>query len=108
MKRSAAVRGLPLPVKSALAKLGEDLSAARRRRRIPTVVMAERAFITRKTLGRVERGDPAVSLGIYASVLFVLGMVDRLAGLVDPPTDRLGVLLEDEQLPKRVRSRGRR
>jgi len=71
-------------------------------------VMAQRAFITRKTLGRVERGDPAVSLGIYASVLFVLGMVDRIAGLVDPTTDRLGVLLEDEQLPRRIRARSRR
>ena len=71
-------------------------------------VMAERSFITRKTLGRVERGDPTVSMGIYASVLFVLGMVDRLAGLVDPTTDRLGVLLEDEQLPKRIRTRTRR
>lgn len=71
-------------------------------------VMAERAFITRKTLGRVERGDPAVSLGIYASVLYVLGMVDRIAGLVDPTTDRLGVMLEDEQLPRRIRTRSRR
>ncbi len=71
-------------------------------------VMAERAFITRKTLGRVERGDPGVSLGIYASVLFVLGMTDRVAGLVDPTTDRLGISLEDEQLPKRIRSRAGR
>ena len=69
--------------------------------------MAERAFISRKTLGRVERGDPAVSLGIYASVLFVLGMVDRIEGLVDPTTDRLGVQLEDEQLPRRIRMRKR-
>jgi len=107
MKRSGAVRALPVPVKRALAKLGEDLSAARRRRRISTAVMAERAFITRKTLGRVERGDPAVSLGIYASVLFVLGMVDRIAGLVDPTTDRLGIQLEDEQLPRRIRPRSR-
>lgn len=71
-------------------------------------VMAERAFISRKTLGRVERGDPGVSLGVYASVLFALGMVDRIAGLVDPTTDRLGVQLEDEQLPRRIRSRQRR
>jgi hypothetical protein len=108
MKGSAAVRALPVPVKRALAKLGEDLSAARRRRRIPTTVMAERAFITRKTLGRVERGDPSVSLGIYASVMFVLGMVDRIAALVDSTTDRLGIQLEDEQLPQRIRSRSRR
>lgn len=70
-------------------------------------IMADRAFIARKTLGRVERGDPSVSLGIYASVLFVLGMVDRVAALVDPTTDRLGVLLEDEHLPKRIRARSR-
>ena len=70
-------------------------------------VMAERAFTTRSTLARVERGDATVSLGIYASVLFVLGMVDRVAGLVDTTTDRLGIELEDEQLPKRIRTRAR-
>jgi transcriptional regulator with XRE-family HTH domain len=107
MKRSAALHALPAPVKRALAKLGEDLSAARKRRRIPMAVMAERAFITRKTLGRVERGDPAVSAGIYATVLFVLGMADRLGGLVDSTTDQLGIQLEDERLPRRIRSRAR-
>ncbi|HEY5924800.1 MAG TPA: hypothetical protein VIV11_24135 [Kofleriaceae bacterium] len=65
--------------------------------------MAERAFVTRKTIARVERGDPAVSLGIYATVLFVLGMTDRLTNLADASTDRLGLILEDEQLPERVR-----
>ena len=45
--------------------------------------MAERAFISRSTLVRVEKGDPGVSLGIYASVLFVLGMADRLGDLAD-------------------------
>jgi transcriptional regulator with XRE-family HTH domain len=105
MKASSALRALPAPVRRALAKLGEDLAAARKRRRIPMAVMAERAFITRKTLGRVERGDAAVSLGIYASVLFVLGMVERVADLVDPATDRMGVVLEDENLPRRIRTR---
>jgi len=71
-------------------------------------LMAERAFITRKTLGRVERGDPSVSLGIYSSVLFVLGMVDRISALADPATDRLGLQLEEEHLPVRVRTRARR
>jgi transcriptional regulator with XRE-family HTH domain len=107
MKASAAIKGLPVPVRRALTKLGEDVSAARRRRRISMDVMAERAFIARKTLARVERGDPTVSMGIYASVLFVLGMVDRLAGLVDSTTDRLGIALEDEHLPKRIRARAR-
>jgi hypothetical protein len=38
--------------------------------------MAERAFISRNTLGKVEKRDPGVSLGIYATVLFVLGLIE--------------------------------
>ena len=105
MRRSAATQALPPSVRRALQKLGEDLSAARRRRRISMEVMAQRAFVTRKTIGRVERGDASVSIAIYATVLFVLGMTERLANLVDPSTDRLGLLLEDEQLPQRIRTK---
>ncbi len=50
-----------------------------------------------------ERGDAGVSMGIYATVLFVLGMADRVGDLADPRTDALGLALEDERLPKRVR-----
>ena len=105
MKASPALAALPLPVRRALTKLGEDVAAARKRRRMTMAVMAERAFVSRQTIARVERGDPGVSIGIYATVLFALGMTDRLAALVDPSADRLGVMLEDEQLPQRVRAR---
>jgi len=97
---------LPLPVKRALAKLGQDIHNARVRRRITTTTMAERAFITRTTLRKVERGDPGVSLGIYATVMFVLGLVPRLADLADSRSDDVGLQLEEERLPKRVRSSG--
>ncbi len=97
---------LPLPVKRALAKLGEDIRSARLRRRIPTAVMAQRAFITRMTLAKVERGDPSVSLGIYAVVLFVLGLTARLAELANVRSDEVGLQLEGERLPKRIRASG--
>jgi transcriptional regulator with XRE-family HTH domain len=95
---------LPQPVKRALAKLGEDIRAARSRRRISTTLMAQRAFITRTTLGKVEKGDPGVSLGIYATVLFILGMSSRLEELADSRNDALGLQLESERLPKRIGS----
>jgi DNA-binding XRE family transcriptional regulator len=91
----------PLPVKRALAKLGQDIRNARVRRRITTTIMAERAFITRPTLRKVEKGDPGVSLGIYATVVFVLGLTTRLADLVDARADDVGLALEEERLPKR-------
>ena len=96
---------LPIPVRRALRKLGADIRDARRRRRIPTAVMAERSFISRMTLNKVEKGDPGVSLGIYATVLFVLGMTDRLAELADARHDGVGLGLEEERLPQRIRIR---
>lgn len=98
---------LPLPVKRALTKLGADIRAARLRRRISAAIMAERAFITPKTLRRVERGDAGVAMGIYATLLFVLGLTDRIAGLADVRTDEVGLQLEEEKLPQRVRQRSK-
>jgi DNA-binding XRE family transcriptional regulator len=94
---------LPIPVRRALRKLGQDIRDARRRRRIPSVVLAERASISRTTLVKVEKGEPGVSLGIYATVLFVLGLVDRLSILADVRHDARGLELEEEHLPQRIR-----
>jgi len=51
---------------------------------------AERALTSCVTLQRVEQGDPAVSIGIYAAVLHALGLVERLGEVADPGTTRLG------------------
>jgi DNA-binding XRE family transcriptional regulator len=96
-------RRLPLPVQRALRKLGLDLRDARRRRRIPTALMAERASISRTTLNKVEKGDPGVSLGHYATVLFVLGLQDRIGDLADVTSDVVGLELDEERLPRRIR-----
>ncbi len=93
----------PIPVGRALRKLGHDIKDARRRRRIPMAIAAQRASISKPTLIRVERGDPGVSIGSYAKVLFVMGMADRLSDLVDPRNDPVGLQLEEENLPQRIR-----
>ncbi|MCZ0954783.1 MAG: helix-turn-helix domain-containing protein [Rhodospirillaceae bacterium] len=98
------IRGsLPVPVERTLRKLGSDLRDARRRRRIPTRIMAERAGISRTTLNKLEKGDPGVSMGTYATTLFILGLLDRLAELADVRHDELGLDLADELLPQRIR-----
>jgi transcriptional regulator with XRE-family HTH domain len=96
---------LPLPVRRALRKLGRDIREARLRRRIPAAIVAERASISRTTLFKLEKGDPGVSIGIFATVLFVLGMSDRLVELADIRRDEQGLALDEERLPKRIRSR---
>ncbi len=98
---------VPIPVRRAVRKLGQDIRDARLRRRIPTAVMAERASISRTTLNKIEKGDPGVSLGNYANVLFVLGMAERLGDLADVKTDTVGLGLEEERLPQRIRKSSR-
>jgi transcriptional regulator with XRE-family HTH domain len=94
---------LPIPVISALRKLGQDINDARRRRRITAQLMAQRAGLSRSTIGKIEKGDPTASMGSYGAVLFVLGMERRLSDLVDSMHDLVGRRLEDESLPQRIR-----
>ena len=101
------MESLPIPVKNAMRKLGSDIRDARLRRRIPVAVMAQRAFISRTTLVKLEKGYPGVAIGTYAAVLFALGMLDRLRELAGASSDEIGLALDEERLPKRIEIRPR-
>ena len=103
MPRPRTSSALPIPVVRALRKLGHDIRDARRRRRIPVAILAERASISRMTLNKIEKGDAGVYIGNYATVLFALGLVDRLADVADATHDTVGRELEEEHLPERIR-----
>jgi hypothetical protein len=108
MKTSRSLMVLPIPVRHALRQLGHDIRDARRRRRIPVAIAAQRASISRTTLVKIEKGDPGVAMGSYATVLFVMGMVERLVDLADPKNDPVGLQLEEEHLPQRIRGTRKR
>jgi hypothetical protein len=107
MRKKKPSEMFPIPVMRALRKLGHDIRDARRRRRIPAGIAAERASISRTTLVKIEKGEPGVAIGSYAIVLFVMGMTDRLADLADPRNDAVGLQLEEEHLPQRIRRTGK-
>ncbi|HEX8757274.1 MAG TPA: helix-turn-helix transcriptional regulator [Steroidobacteraceae bacterium] len=96
---------LPVPAKRAIARLGADISKARRRRRLSQASLAQRSGISVATLKRLENGEPRVAVEAVARVLQVLGEIDRLAQLLGTEEDQVGLALMDEQLPKRVRRR---
>jgi transcriptional regulator with XRE-family HTH domain len=85
-----------------LRKLGADIHDARRRRKLPMAVVAERAFTSRSTLQKVEAGDANVSIGIYASVLQALGLLEGLSQVADIGNDSVGQALASADLPKHV------
>lgn len=92
-----------LYVSRALRKLGSDIRSARLRRRLPMALVAERAGISTRTLGSIEKGESGVSLGNVAAVLYALGMGTPFADLLDQKNDHFGLMLDEERLPKRAR-----
>ena len=100
--RSSVYDVLPPKVGRSLEKFGADLALARRKRHLTTAMMSERLGVAKSTYARVEKGDPTVSLGVYAMALFVLGFGNALGDLVDASRDEQGLLLDAQRVPKRV------
>ncbi|HEX6038227.1 helix-turn-helix transcriptional regulator [Longimicrobium sp.] len=96
---------MPLRVRNSLAKFGADIALGRRKRGLTGAMMAERIGVSRSTYFRVEKGDPTVSMGVYAMAMFVLGLGTPFADLADARGDELGLALDAERVPKRVRAR---
>lgn len=79
-----------------LEQLGENIKLARKRRKLTTIQVAERAGIDRTTLYHIEKGNPSVSLGAYFNVLRVLGLQDDFLKLA--ANDVFGRKLQDLEL----------
>lgn len=96
---------MPLPVERALVAAGDNLALARRRRKLSTSSMAERAGISKKTLYRLEQGDPGVSWGAVVRVLNILNLLPELNKALDTTNDALGLVLMNKAVAKRIRVR---
>lgn len=96
---------IPDELKVVLFRVGEDISVARRVRRMSQSDLAGRINVTRKLISRMEKGDPTVSFGAYAVAAWVMGLSGHLLDIFSPDRDpvfrrevRLG-------LPKRIKAK---
>jgi len=89
-----ALQTLPPAATQALRTLGENLAIARVRRRESQRTWAKRLGISVPTLIRMERGDPGVGVGIYATALWLMGRVAALPTVAAPADDK-GALESD-------------
>ena len=103
-KRSGAQVAMPQPVARALRRLGQDISAARRMRRLSQEGLAQRIGTSLSTVRRMEDGYPGTALHTFLRALHVLGRLDELTQAMTLENDALGMELVREQLPQRVRT----
>ena len=92
-----------LAQRNLLAALGERLRLARLRRKLSVDLACERAGISRMTLYRAEAGSSALALGTLVRILSVLGLEADLELIARD--DKLGRLLQDQNLTPRRRAR---
>jgi len=104
-RSTGGIKGLPTALRQRLKVLGNNIRLARKRRRLTMQDLADRMFVTRKTLKRLEDGDPGTSIGVMASALLVLGLEDDLTRVADPQNDTVGNALDRDHHERMLRTR---
>lgn len=84
-------------------EMGEHLRTWRKMQQLKAEEVAQKAGISRTTLGKLERGETSVSFGAVLSVADALGQLEHIAEAFDPMSTDLGKLRSQHQLPDRVR-----
>ena len=103
-KPSSAADQLPASAAKALRDLGENMALARQRRKESLRAWASRMAVSVPTLIRMEKGDPSVGMGVYATALWLMGRHAALPEVAAPAQD-LNALEQDIEA---VRQRARR
>ena len=96
-KQALALSKLPPQTQRALEALGSHLAVARVRRKESLATRAKRVGVSIPTLTRMESGDPAVSIGIYATALWLIGRDGELARIASPEFDKGALELDIQQ-----------
>ena len=82
MGKNTFGKTMPRALSQNLKIMGEQIMLARKRRHLSMQDIADRATVTRLTVSKVEHGDPTVSMGIYARILFALNLEKNIFFLI--------------------------
>ena len=87
-----------------LHQIGKNLQIARKRRKKTVQQAAEMMGTSLSSVRRMEVGDPSVKFATYLAALEVY-QLDYTLRFADPEDDRIGLALEKQRLPQRVRTK---
>ena len=95
----------PREVTDLLRVYGERIRVARTRRRWTQSELAERMGVERRTVSRLEQGNSGVGLGVFLTALWIFGLWETAQSVADPTVDQVGIFMEKQRAPVRVRHR---
>jgi len=107
-KLASAVESLPAAAATALRRLGADLATARKRRGQSLRDWAVRVNVSVPTLMKMEKGDPSVSAGVYATALWLIKRHAALAEVAEPKEDLAALEAEVRKAEQRHKPRSQR
>lgn len=96
-RSSRSLQAIPEAVRRPLETFGAHLRIARERRDESLRSAALRMGISVPTLRRMEAGDPSVSMGVYATALWLFDRAEQLEELIRPERDDYAMRLDIER-----------
>ncbi len=105
-RQSPAIDQLPSQAQATLCQLGDHLATARKRRKQSLSAWATRMQISVPTLLKMEKGDPSVGMGVYATAIWLVGGLPALAEVAAPKNDLAALEAEVQQARRRGQPKG--
>lgn len=99
-KPAAAIESLPRSTKESLEILGNHLRLGRKRRGESLRSWALRMNTSVPTLSAVEKGDPRVGIGVYATALWLIGQDKALRDLASFENDAKAFAHTSSAIPR--------
>ncbi len=102
---SKCFTSMPAEVRLSIQQIGDRVRVARLRRNWTIKDLASRVGVTSMTISRLEKGDPAVAIGILVTAVWTLGLADEFKEFLAPEHDEVGRGLEARRNKQRARSK---
>lgn len=103
MTTTAFVSARQRAINDTLFRIGQGVAQRRLLERLTQSSLAAKAGISRRTLARIEAGDPGTRLESLVAVAGVLGIQGSLVEAVDPAFDPMTSAIGLANIPQRGR-----
>lgn len=105
-RKNALTSATPLPVESALVRLGRNLRTARLARNLTIDDVAAKIGTGRRAVMEAEKGKPGTGVAVYATLLWAYNLLPQFEQVADPSRDEEGIARAHVRTRARASSKG--